>query len=209
MHRSRNAVSVAKACEVLHGHSGAAERLPPDYPISTFATRARMHLPSELSPSAFGRTLLFNALTQQFSIQPRLCDPPLSLDGSRGSFHDVGGFLYAQAAKEPQLHHPRLIGIARGQTAQRLVYGQHFRGDRVHHCVGTFGLERPPRCTTAAFERLSTSGMVDENAAHEACGDSKKLSSVLPCCASLIHELQKQFVHQRRGLQRVIRAFVT
>ena len=37
-------------------------------------------------------------------------------------------FLYAQAAKEPQLYNPRLIGIARGQTAQRLVYGQHFRG---------------------------------------------------------------------------------
>ena len=209
MHRSRNAVSVAKACEVLHGHSGAAERLPPDYPISTFATRARMHLPSGLSTSAFGRTLLFNALTQQFSVQPGLGDAPLSLDGSRGSFHHVSSFLYAQAAKEPQLYNPRLIGIARGQTAQRLVYGQHFRSDRVHHRVGTLGLERQLRYTTAAFERLPASGMIDQNAAHEAGGDSKKLSSVLPGCTSLIHELEEEFVHQRRGLQRVIRAFVT
>jgi len=151
----------------------------------------------------------YSVLTQQFSVQPGLGDAPLSLDGSRGSFHHVSSFLYAQAAKEPQLYNPRLIGIARGQTAQRLVYGQHFRSDRVHHRVGTLGLERQLRYTTAAFERLPASGMIDQNAAHEAGGDSKKLSSVLPGCASLTHELEEEFVHQRCGLQRVIRAFVT
>ena len=121
----------------------------------------------------------------------------------------MGSFLDAEAAKEPQLHNPRLVGIVRRQTAQRLIHGQHFCGDRIHLRTSVFGLERQLGYTTAAFERLPSSRMVDENATHESGGDGKKLSSVLPGCASLIHELEEQFVHQRSRVQRVIRAFAT
>jgi hypothetical protein len=46
-------------------------------------------------------------------------------------------------------------------------------------------------------------GVVDENAAHELCGDSVELRPVLPFDTPLVDEAHVGFVDQRCGLQRV------
>jgi hypothetical protein len=48
-------------------------------------------------------------------------------------------------------------------------------------------------------------GMVDENAAHDLCGDTKEVRPVLPIDLPLIHEPQVRLVDERRRLQAVPR----
>ncbi len=54
----------------------------------------------------------------QFTAKPGFGESPITMDSVGGDVQHFGGFLHAQAAEEPQLHHPALPLVERFQGVQ-------------------------------------------------------------------------------------------
>jgi len=52
-------------------------------------------------------------------------------------------------------------------------------------------------------------GVLDEDLAHEPCGDAEEVGLILPAHLGLIHQPQVRLMNQSRGLHRVAKAFST
>ena len=140
-------------------------------------------------------------------IEPGTGTFPLACDGGARDGHRVGHFLLRQATEVSQLHDATLTSVKRRQLAQGFVE---------HQDVEAGGLRRrnliveidAPSCSGALGCPVFTS-VVNENAPHHLRGHRVEVPAVLPGDAVATSESQKRFVNQRRGLQRVIGAFVT
>src|SRR5215472_566589 len=60
---------------------------------------------------------------------------------------------------------------------------------------------------TPALLVIAGASTVGEDAAHHARRDGEEMSTVLPVDLRTVNQLQVNFIHQRRGLQRVVRLF--
>src|SRR5262249_23757106 len=114
------------------------------------------------------------------------------------------GFLDAQAAEEAQLDDEALASVDRGQTAQRAIECEQvqvarWRGDDRF-------LEGNSLQGAAAFAVSARSGMIDEHAAHEACGNGDEVRAILPGQAPGVDQPDERLVDERGGLQRMAAA---
>src|SRR5262249_46262133 len=60
---------------------------------------------------------------------------------------------------------------------------------------------------TSPFPAFTGDGMIDQNLPHQVCRDTNKMRPILTLNAFLIDQPQKCLMHERSGLQRMVRTF--
>src|ERR1019366_2282371 len=66
----------------------------------------------------------------------------------------------------------------------------------------------PPTCVASALPRRGTSRPVEQDAPHHLRRYGKEVRAVLPIDVVDVDQLQVGFMHERRGLDRISRAFI-
>jgi hypothetical protein len=119
----------------------------------------------------------------------------------------VCSFFDGETAKRPQFHNLREAAIDAFQTSERIIQREH--GYLVGCCLLNGLVDRHALHTIAALDSVVTTSVVDEDAPHDLCGDTKEMSPTPPIDLPLIDKSQICFVDERRRLQGVPRPLAT
>ena len=114
----------------------------------------------------------------------------------------VCGFLDRESAECSKLDDPGKFGVDRLQAIERVIQGEDGHLVGCGHVLSF--VERYAAHTVAPLARAVTTGVIDQDAAHDVGGHAKEVRPVLPVDLSLIDEPDEHLVHKGRGLQGVV-----
>lgn len=136
-------------------------------------------------------------------MQPGACGLPVAFDSSRGYVECESGLFDRHAAEEAQLDDAGLLRINGFEPFEGRIEAENVhRRFRLRQLDARQGDLQP----AVSFCGRMTPGMVDENVAHEPGYDADEMSTVLILNVGGAFQPQECFVHQGRGLQRMVTA---
>src|SRR6185437_4524659 len=137
----------------------------------------------------------------QLSVEPHLCECPITLHGNRRDVQDGGGLLDRETAEEPQLDDAGLTRLEICESIEGKVERKNVHVNR-RKFARAF-LQRNP-VTLASLDGAMRSGVIHENSAHEMRSNGKEVRAVLPPGAPLVNQLEVGLVNQGRRRKGVI-----
>ena len=138
----------------------------------------------------------------ELAAEPGSGGAPVALDGRWRHAEDVRRCFNRESAERAKLDDPGQRRVDLFQAPERVI--QREDGDLV--CRGdVFGfIDGHTALAVAALDRGVTTGVIDQDPAHDLCRDAKKVCPILPVDLALIDEPQVDLVNERRRLQRVV-----
>jgi hypothetical protein len=138
-------------------------------------------------------------------VEPGARHVPVTRHGVLGNAQDAGYLLVVQTAEVSQFNYLTATWIDLGETLERFVETNHFGSESGRDGRGLF--ERDLLRTAATFCVGMTPSVIDQNAAHDLCGDSEEVRAVGPMNVFLIDETNVSLIDERGGLKRVTLSF--
>ena len=140
-------------------------------------------------------------------MKPGFGRPPVTFDGRGSNAHYVCCLFDGEAAKVPQLNHACFLLVEICQSFERVVQRDQFSA-AVDGPVNVF-IQGEFLKILSTFFRIVLARMINQQASHYLCSNSKKMSAILPVHPCLIDESQVSLMNQSSRLQSVIWAFTS
>ena len=116
----------------------------------------------------------------------------------------MGHFINAESAEEPHLDDASLAGVDFGQAIQTFIEFDHFH--RFQLDIRQLIIEPRGNFSAPTLLAKAAARVIDENLSHQVRGDGQKVSPTFPGSIMLQRQAEISLVHQRCGLQGVVRA---
>lgn len=107
---------------------------------------------------------------------------------------DGGGFVDGEAAEVTQFDDVGLAGIELGEAGEGGI-------EEAEIDIGRGGVERRCGLFDDADRDGAAAGFIDEDAAHEECGDAEEVGAAFPFDGGLAKEAEVSFVNEGGGLE--------
>ena len=111
-------------------------------------------------------------------------------------------FLNRESAKDAKVNDLGQFRIHLFQASQRVI--QREDGYLVWHCHVFGFIDRHATHTVAPLARVVTTGVIDQDPAHDLRRDTKKMRSILPIDLALVDEADVRLVNKGARLQGVV-----
>ena len=129
----------------------------------------------------------------------------MTFDGCGSDTQNVSCLFNRESAEVAQLNHTCLLCVDCCQCFERVVERDQFRAS-FDRSIDIF-IQREFLKILATLFRIVLARMINQQASHYLCSNSKKMSAILPIHPRLIDEAQVGLVNQGGRLQGVIRPF--
>ena len=135
---------------------------------------------------------------REFAVEPGFGETLFAADSGHGDVEGEGSFVEGESAEEAEFDDFGFAGVLDGEGIEGVVEGFEVAaasGREANDFVDVkfFG-------TGAAFGAFAFTDLVDEDLAHEVCGDAEEVGATFPVREFLGHETEVGFVDEGGGL---------
>ena len=170
----------------------------------------RTHIPMILARSndlLFAAWFLMVRLRRNFPKKPGAGVRPIIVGGAGGDAENFGGFLQSHPDEITQLHQFGFELVLSGEFVEGVIDGQELIVINWHRDFHAFNVH--PLLIAAVTDRLFAAGLVNQDATHGLGGSGEEVRAVLKLRLTVIaHQTQPRLMHERGGLQSLVRRFV-
>src|ERR1051326_1932072 len=140
----------------------------------------------------------------KFPGKPTARHRPIALDRGFGNAQHLCDLFYRKSSEEPQLDYFRLLCVQASQVL-RSVFKREQADlflSRSHEIL----FELQDEAAAAPLTAQTAASMIEQDLPDDSGGNTQEMRAAAPIDAIVIDQPKVGFVHQRRALQRVVRA---